>query len=86
MTLVKSTGVVMAVMSLSVVTTLFAATIEAPSQSGSSSKTVRGEVSAVEEEFHMAKNSQGEDILQMVDKSYVITTPTGQRDPVEALS
>ena len=78
MTLVKSTGVVMAVMSLSIVTTLSAATIEAPSQSGSSSKTVRGEVSAVEGEFHMAKNSLGEDILKMVDKSYVITTPTGQ--------
>ena len=66
--------------SLSVVTTLFAATmIEAQSQLGSpSSKTVKGEVSAVEGEFHMAKNSLGEDILKMVDKSYVITTPTGQ--------
>lgn len=84
MTLVKSTGAVMAVMSLSVATTLFAATIEAPSKSGSpTSKTVRGEVSVVEGEFHMAKNSQGEDILQMVDKSYVITTPTGQEIPLK---
>lgn len=32
----------------------------------------------MEGEFHMAKNSLGEDILKMVDKSYVITTPTGQ--------
>ncbi len=84
MTLVKSTGAVMAVISLSVMTTLFAATIEAQSQVGSlSSQTVRGEVSAVEGEFHMAKNSQGEDILQMVDKSYVITTPTGQEIPLK---
>ena len=81
MTFLKSTGTVMAVISLSVVTTLFAATmIEAQSPS---SNTVRGEVSAVEGEFHMAKNSQGEDILQMVDKSYVITTPTGQEIPLK---
>jgi len=80
MTLVKSTGIVMTVISLTVVATLFAATMtEAQSQLGSpSSKTVIGEVSAVEGEFHMAKNSLGEDILKMVDKSYVITTPTGQ--------
>jgi len=80
MTLVKSTRAVMIVLSLSVVTQLFAATmIEAQSQLGSpSSKTVRGEVAMVEGEFHMAKNSLGEDILKMVDKSYVITTSTGQ--------
>jgi hypothetical protein len=84
MTLVKSTGAVMAVISLSVMTTLFAATIEAQSQVGSlSSQTVRGGVSAVEGEFLMAKNSQGEDILRMVDKSYVITTPTGQEIPLK---
>jgi len=81
MTLLKSTGAVMTVISLSLVTTLFAATmIEAQSQLGSpASKTVIGEVSAVEGEFHMAKNARGEDILKMVDKSYVITTPTGRK-------
>jgi hypothetical protein len=80
MTLGKSTGAIMTVISLSVVTSLIAATmVEAQSQLGlHSSKTVIGEVSAVEGEFHMAKNSRGEDILKMVDKSYVITTPTGQ--------
>jgi hypothetical protein len=80
MTLAKSTGAVTIGISLSLVTALFAATmIEAQSQLGSPySKTVIGEVSAVEGEFHMAKNSLGEDILKMVDKSYVITTPTGQ--------
>jgi len=77
---VQSTGAVRTVLSLTVVATLSAATMtEAQSPLGSpSSKTVRGEVSAVEGEFHMAKNSLGEDILKMVDKSYVITTPTGQ--------
>ena len=44
----------------------------------SPSKTVTGEVSTVEGEFHMAKNPQGEDILEMVDRSYVITTRTGE--------
>ena len=80
MTLVRATGAFVLIISLSVVTTLFAATlVGAQSQLGSpSSKTVKGEVSAVEGEFHMAKNSLGEDILKMVDKSYVIITPTGQ--------
>ena len=80
MTFVSSTGAVVPTMSLSVVTTLFAATlVGAQSQLGSpSSETVVGKVSSVEGEFHMAKNSLGEDILKMVDKSYVITTPTGQ--------
>jgi hypothetical protein len=58
MTLVKSTGAVITAISLSFVTTLFDVTrIEAQPQSRSpSSKTVIGEVSAVEGEFHMAKN------------------------------
>jgi len=80
MTFVKSTGVVMTVISLSVVSTLFDATmVGAQSQLGSpSSKTVVGEITAVDGEFHMAKNPLGEDILKIVDKSYVITTPTGE--------
>jgi hypothetical protein len=80
MTLIKSTGAVITAISLNLVTTLFDATmIEAQSQLGSpSSKTVIGKVSAVEGEFYMAKNSLGEDILKMVDKSYTITTPTGR--------
>ena len=83
MTLVNSAGVVLVVItviSLNVVTTLFDATmVEAQSQLGSpSSKTVVGEITAVDGEFHMAKNPLGEDILKIVDKSYVITTPTGE--------
>lgn len=53
--------------------------IGAQSHSGPSlSKTVTGEVATVEGEFHMAKNPQGEDVLEMVDRSYVITTRTGE--------
>lgn len=80
MMFVKLTGAALTAISLSFVTILFDATIiGAQPQLGSpSSKTVIGEVSAVEGEFHMAKNSVGEDILKMVDKSYIITTPTGQ--------
>ena len=47
-------------------------------QSGTA-HTVTGQVSAVEGEFHMAKDYRGEDILKMVDKSYIVTTPTGQQ-------
>lgn len=34
---------------------------------------VRGEVSQVEGEFHMAKDLQGQDTLDIVDKAYVMT-------------
>lgn len=80
MTLVKSTGAVLTAISLSLVMIQFDATMSgAQSVLGSpSSKTVRGEVSAVEGEFHIAKNSLGEDIFKIVDKSYIITNSTGQ--------
>ena len=44
----------------------------------SPSLIVRGEVSQVEGEFHMAKDSQGLDTLDIVDKSYVITDRAGK--------
>ena len=65
-------------MSLGVVSLLSVPTIEAQLQSGTP-KTVTGQVSAVEGEFHMTKDYRGEDILKMVDKSYIVTTPTGQQ-------
>ena len=65
-------------MSLGVVSLLSAPTIQAQLQSGTP-KTVTGQVSAVEGEFLMTKDYRGEDILKMVDKSYIITTPTGQQ-------
>lgn len=52
---------------------------EAQEQPASSSpRTVTGQVSAVEGQFHMAKDPKGGDILEFVDKAYIITTPTGQ--------
>lgn len=70
------------VVSLAVASLLVAATsIEARSQSESESplsKTVTGQVSAVEGEFHMAKDARGEETLRMVDRAYIITTPAGQ--------
>lgn len=44
----------------------------------SPSMIVRGEVSQVEGEFHMAKDLQGLDTLDIVDKSYVITDRAGK--------
>lgn len=65
-------------MCLSVVSLLSAPTIQAQLQSGTST-TVTGRVSAVEGVFHMEKDSRGEDILNIVDKSYIVTTPKGQQ-------
>ncbi|MBA5865135.1 MAG: hypothetical protein GDA67_00390 [Nitrospira sp. CR1.3] len=77
----QSCCVAVAVTGFCFVTMLFDATpTEAQSRSGpSSSKTVTGEVSAVEGEFRMAKNAHGEDTLNVVDKSYVIITRAGER-------
>ena len=54
----------------------------APVQSSSESslsKIVTGEVSQVEGEFHMTKTPHGEDTLDIVDKSYVITDQAGRK-------
>ena len=70
------------VISLAVVNLVSAPTSQAQLQPDSPSgtpKTVTGQVSAVEGEFHMAKDYRGEDTLKMVDKSYLVTTPTGQQ-------
>ena len=70
------------VISLAVVNLVSAPTSQAQLQPDSPSgtpKTVTGRVSAVEGEFHMAKDYRGEDTLKMVDKSYLVTTPTGQQ-------
>jgi hypothetical protein len=67
----------LAAMSLGVVNLLFAPTIQAQLQT--SSQTVTGQVSAVEGEFQMTKDYRGQDMLRMVDKSYTVTTPTGQK-------
>ncbi|HXX73511.1 MAG TPA: hypothetical protein VEI50_00095 [Nitrospiraceae bacterium] len=77
---IKTSPTVVAVTCASLVNTLVGVTmIGAQSHPEQSSlQTVTGEVSVVEGEFHMAKNSQGEDTLDVVDKSYVITNQAGE--------
>jgi hypothetical protein len=65
-------------MSFGAVSLVSAPTIQAQLLS-ESPKTVTGQVSAVEGEFQMTKDTHGEDILKMVDKSYTVTTPTGRQ-------
>jgi hypothetical protein len=79
MTFIKCTSAAVTAISLSLAGLVFAApTSDARSQSGSPSPTtVTGQVSAVEGEFHMAKDARGEDTLKLVDKAYTITTPAG---------
>jgi hypothetical protein len=64
-------------MSLGVVSLLGVPTIQAQLQPPP--KTVIGQVSAVEGEFHMTKDYRGKDTLKMIDRSYMVTTPTGQQ-------
>jgi hypothetical protein len=49
----------------------------------SPSKIVMGEVAQVEGEFHMAKGPEGDVTLDIVDKSYVITSQTGKEVRLE---
>src|SRR5262245_13479628 len=49
----------------------------------SSSKSVMGEVAQVEGEFHMAKGPEGDVTLDIVDKSYVITSRAGKEVRLE---
>ena len=77
MTSFKSTNLAMVLVSVGLIATLGTrAEARSPSES-SPSKIVTGEVAQVEGEFHMAKDPQGELTLDIVDKSYVITSPAG---------
>jgi hypothetical protein len=49
----------------------------------SPSKIVMGEVAQVQGEFHMAKGPEGDVTLDIVDKSYVITSQTGKEVRLE---
>jgi len=55
-----------------------AAVLGTRAKAQSPSMIVRGEVSQVQGEFHMSKDAQGLDTLDIVDKSYVITDPAGK--------
>ena len=79
----KSNSLVMAIVSVGLVAVPGTQT-EARSPSESSpSKIVTGEVAQVEGEFHMAKDPQGELTLDIVDKSYVITSQAGEEVRLE---
>lgn len=74
----KPTSLAMAIVSVGLVAALGTqAAARSPSES-SPSKIVTGEVAQVEGEFHMAKDSQGKVTLDIVDKSYLITSPAGE--------
>lgn len=73
----KSSSLVIAIIGVGLVAVLGTrAEARSPSES-SPSKIVTGEVSQVEGEFHMANDPLGEDTLNIVDKSYVITDHAG---------
>ncbi|BCA56445.1 hypothetical protein W02_35850 [Nitrospira sp. KM1] len=71
----SATAIVLSVLSLSLSPSISAAQAQSESYP---STTVKGQVSAVEGEFHIAKDARGEDILKLVDRSYLVTTPAGQ--------
>jgi hypothetical protein len=78
MKILKSSSLVMAIVSAGLVA-LLGTRAEAQSPSKSSpSRIVIGEVSQVEGAFYMAKDLQGQDTLDIVDKSYVITDQAGK--------
>ena len=72
-----STSLAMAIVSVGLIVDLgIRAEAQSP-QKSPPSKIVTGEVAQVEGEFHMTKDSQGELTLDIVDKSYVITSRAG---------
>jgi hypothetical protein len=79
----NSSSFAMAIVSVGLIAVLGArAEARSPSES-SPSKIVTGEVAQVEGEFHMAKDTQGELTLDIVDKSYVITSQAGEEVRLE---
>ena len=78
---IHSTSAVFTLVTWIVVMTLFDAPLVTaqPVLGSPPSKTIRGEVSAVEGEFHMGKNSLGEETLKVIDKSYIVTVPAGKQ-------
>jgi hypothetical protein len=75
----KSSTLILALVTVGLLTVLGTLTeAQSPSKSSSPSLIVRGEVSQVEGQFHMAKDSQGLDTLDIVDKSYIIIDRAGK--------
>jgi len=79
----KSPSLVMVIVSAGLVAVLGSqAEAQSPSKS-SPSMIVIGDVSRVEGKFHMAKDLQGQDTLDIVDKSYVVTNQAGKEVRLE---
>jgi len=78
-----SSSVAMAMVIVSIVTVLGTRAEARAASESSPSKIVIGKVSQVEGEFHMAKDPQGQDTLDIVDKSYVITDQAGKEMRLE---
>jgi hypothetical protein len=77
------TGLAMTMVIVALVVVLGARTEARATSESSSAKVVTGEVLQVEGEFHMAKDRQGDDTLDIVDKSYVITDQSGKEVRLE---
>ncbi len=73
MKVLKSSSLVLAIVTVGLL-----AVLGTQAEAQSPSKIVRGEVSQVEGEFHMARDLQGQNTLDIVDKSYVITDRAGK--------
>ncbi|HSS29946.1 MAG TPA: hypothetical protein VLL06_02910 [Nitrospiraceae bacterium] len=83
MKLLTSTGLALAIVGIGFIV---AQGIRAEDRSPSGlspSKIVMGEVAQVQGEFHMAKGPEGDVTLDIVDKSYVITSQTGKEVRLE---
>ena len=78
MKVLKSSSLVLAIVTVGLLAVLGTQAEAQSSSKSSPSKIVRGEVSQVEGEFHMTKDPQGLDTLDIVDKSYVITDRAGK--------
>ena len=79
----KSSSLVLALVTVGLSTVLGTLTDAQSPVDSSPSMIVRGEVSQVEGEFHLTKDLQGLDMLDIVDTSYVITDRAGKRVRLE---
>jgi hypothetical protein len=78
MTYQRSTSLATAIVSIGLVGFLWA-----PAEAQSPLKTVTGKVSKVEGEFQMSKDLHGDDTLDIVDRSYIITDQSGKEVRLE---
>lgn len=78
MTYQRSTRLATAIVSIGLV-----AVLGGSAEAQSHLKTVTGAVSKVEGEFQMSKDRHGDDTLDIVDRSYIITDQSGKEVRLE---